>query len=191
MDLQHALRSILRGMPRLLLGGVPSERAGDDRLALHRLGVASGGGLALTSDAFRDGAEIPRRYTADGQGEPPPLRWSGVPQGAGGLALFVEDPDAPTVNPFVNWMLYGLPPRDGSTEEPHYAGALQGRNSLLKAGWAPCAPPKGDVAHRYVFQLFVLDRAPRLRPRSGRAAVLGALQGRVVGCAALIGTYQR
>jgi len=38
--------------------------------------------------------------------------------------------------------------------------AAQGKNSSLKIGWTGMAPPKGDIAHRYVFQLFALDATP-------------------------------
>lgn len=32
-ETQHVLRSLLRGMPHIVLGGVPRERAGEQRLA--------------------------------------------------------------------------------------------------------------------------------------------------------------
>ena len=34
----------------------------------------------------------------------------GVPREARALALIVEDPDAPTPNPFVHWLVTGIPP---------------------------------------------------------------------------------
>jgi len=93
-ETQHVLRSLFRGMPRLLTGGVPRERAGEERLAFRRLGVEPSGELRLTSDAFANGEPIPIRYTADGGSAEPPLRWSGAPRGALSLALVVEDPQA-------------------------------------------------------------------------------------------------
>ncbi|HYV65229.1 MAG TPA: YbhB/YbcL family Raf kinase inhibitor-like protein, partial [Myxococcales bacterium] len=71
------------------------------------------------------------------------------------------------------------------------AGAREGRTSLLKLGWVGCAPPKGDSAHRYFFQLFALNRANDLPGGIGRSALLRALSGHVLSCATLIGTYRR
>ena len=188
---QHVLRSLLRGMPYLVIGGVPKERAGEERLAYRRLCIEPSGDLRLTSGAFGHGEPIPTRYTADGGSDEPPLRWSGVPAKAQSLALIVEDPDAPTPQPFVHWLLYGIPADATSTDQAHALGAKAGKSSLLKAAWAGCAPPKGDLAHRYFFQLFVLDRHLELPPRVGRSTLLFAMGGHLLGCAILIGTYKR
>ena len=103
----------------------------------------------------------------------------------------MEDPDAPTPQPFVHWLLYGIPADATSTDQAHALGAKAGKSSLLKAAWAGCAPPKGDLAHRYFFQLFVLDRHLELPPRVGRSTLLFAMGGHLLGCAILIGTYKR
>jgi Raf kinase inhibitor-like YbhB/YbcL family protein len=188
---QHVLRSLLRGLPHLVVGGVPKERAGEERLAYRRLAIEPSGGIQLSSDAFAHGEPIPTRYTADGRSDEPPLRWSGVPPQAQSLAVIVEDPDAPTPQPFVHWLLYGIPAEATSTDQAHALGAKVGKNSLWKAAWAGCAPPKGDSAHRYFFQLFALDRYLELPPRVGRSTLLFAMGGHLLGCAVLIGTYRR
>ena len=51
--------------------------------------------LKLESSAFEAGAEIPMRYTGDGEDVSPPLAWSDLPAGTKSLALIVDDPDAP------------------------------------------------------------------------------------------------
>ncbi len=185
------MRCLIRGLPHLIVGGVPPERAGDERLASVRLGARRSEGLSLTSAAFADGGRIPARYSADGQGEAPPLRFIGAPAATKSLALMVEDPDAPTPNPFVHWLLYGITPNARTPSEALGTGAHQGRNSMLRATWASCAPPKGDTPHRYIFQLFALDRALRLAPAAGRSALLEGLRGHVLACALLTGTYSR
>jgi Raf kinase inhibitor-like YbhB/YbcL family protein len=190
-ETQHVLRSLLRGLPHLVVGGVPPERAGEERLALHVLGIEPGGELRVASDAFGHGEPIPIRYTVDGGAAEPPLKWDGVPKGAASLALVVEDPDAPTPRPFVHWLVYAIPPSAGTIDAARAAGAREGKNSLFKTGWAGCAPPKGDVAHRYFFQLFALEGALDLPAGAGRSALLRAMRGRVSACATLIGTYRR
>jgi Raf kinase inhibitor-like YbhB/YbcL family protein len=188
---QHVLRSLLRGLPHLIVGGVPPERAGEKRLAHRRLGMEPSSDVRLVSDAFAHGEPIPTRYTADGRSDELPLRWSGVPPQAQSLALLVEDPDAPTPQPFVHWLLHGIPAEATSTHQARALGAKVGRNSMFKAAWAGCAPPKGDSAHRYFFQLFVLDRHLELPPRVGRSTLLFAMGGHLLACGVLIGTYRR
>jgi Raf kinase inhibitor-like YbhB/YbcL family protein len=190
-ETQHVLRSLLRGLPHLVLGGVPAERAGEERLAFRRLGVEPSSELRLSSDAFGNGEPIPTRYTADGGSAEPPLRWSGVPPRARSLALIVEDPDAPTPLPFVHWLVYGIPPAATSVDVARATGAKEGKSSMLKTGWAGCAPSKGDIAHRYFFLLFAVDRSLDLRPDIGRSALLHAIGGHLLTCATLVGTYRR
>ena len=191
-ETQHLMRSLLRGIPHLVLGGVPPERAGEERLAHRRLGIAPGTDLLrLTSDAFANGEPIPTRYAADGGNAEPPLSWVGVPHHTRSLALVVEDPDAPTPLPFVHWLVHSILPSAGSLDAARAAGARVGKNSMFQRGWAGCAPPKGDFAHRYFFQLFALDRELTLPSRAGRSALLYALGGHLLACATLIGTYRR
>jgi Raf kinase inhibitor-like YbhB/YbcL family protein len=189
MDLQHVMRSLIRGVPRIALGGVPVERAGELRLA-HRKLSARPAGIRLESD-FSDGTEIPAAHSADGDATLPPVRWTGVPQDTRALALLVEDPDAPTPNPFVHLIVTAIPPHVTSLDAAFAAGAQVGRNSMLRPGWTGCAPPKGDHPHRYVFQLFALDDNLALRAPAGRSALLAAMRGHVIGVGLLTGTYRR
>jgi Raf kinase inhibitor-like YbhB/YbcL family protein len=190
-ETQHVLRSLLRGMPHIVLGGVPRERAGEQRLAFRRLGVQPSGDMRLTSEAFENGEPIPIRYTADGGSAEPPLRWTAVPRGARSLALMVEDPDAPTPMPRVHWLIYSIPPSAKSIDAARAGGAREGKNSRLHTRWVGCAPLEGDLAHRYFFQLFAVDRSIDLPPRAGRSALLRTMSGHVLSCATLIGTYRR
>src|SRR5574342_131997 len=66
--------------------------------------------IELKSAAFAKGAVIPKKYTGEGEDVSPPLAWSGVPAGTKELALICDDPDAPTPEPWVHWVIYKLPP---------------------------------------------------------------------------------
>ena len=66
---------------------------------------------------------------------PPPLRWEAPPSGTRSLALVVEDPDAPTPNPFVHWIVTNIPPMAGTLAQALSRGAKQGRNSMLRTGF--------------------------------------------------------
>jgi hypothetical protein len=63
----------------------------------------------LGSAAFENRQPIPARHTGDGEDASPPLAWSDPPAGTRELALVVDDPDAPTPDPWVHWVVYKIP----------------------------------------------------------------------------------
>ncbi len=63
----------------------------------------------LTSPAFAEGQPIPQKYTGEGADVSPPLSWSDLPKGAKELVLICDDPDAPTKDPWVHWVIYKIP----------------------------------------------------------------------------------
>ena len=114
--------------------------------------------ITVTSPAFGDGQPIPEEHTCRGAGVPPELAWRGVPGEARSLALVVSDPDAPS-GTFMHWVLYDLPPRDGTLAGGRPpAGAREADNSGRGKGWYPPCPPSGT--HRYVFSVYALRDRP-------------------------------
>lgn len=175
-------------------------RAGHAKLAIVNPDLQIGGvTIDLMSPAFADGARLPERFTADGPGLSPPLVWGAVPPGTVSLALLVEDPDAPALNPLVHAVVWGLPADAGRLEEgairPDGAGEVDGRdvgrNSYAAEGWLPPDPPTGHGPHDYVFQLFALSYRPELDANPGRSGLLDAIRGHVLGAGLLVGTYSR
>jgi Raf kinase inhibitor-like YbhB/YbcL family protein len=155
--------------------------------------------LQLSSSAFARGGCIPRRHTGDGEDLSPPLDWAGVPDGIREFALLVDDPDAPTSEPWVHWILYRIPATETGivegvhpkVEPPFPAGAFQGKNSWGTNGYRGPAPPKGHGLHRYIFRLFALDAALSVAPGLDKRALLKAIQGHVLAEAEMVGTYER
>ncbi len=158
--------------------------------------------MQLTSTAFAAGARIPDRYTGEGADVSPPLSWSGVPEGTKQLALICEDPDAPTPEPWVHWLVFGLPPTakglpEGVEKKRHPfepVGARQGRNSWPSGqtvGYRGPMPPPGHGTHRYVFRLYALDTELDLEPGRDKEALLRAMQGHVLAEGELMGTFSR
>ena len=194
MDLNHTWRSLVLGMPRMLRGR-PGERAGVQRLARYRLGLEHVVPLVVMSPAFARGRFIPRRYTADGLSLSPPLRWGAGPAGTRSYVVWLEDPDAPTPEPFVHWLVADLDAgRDSIPEGLPAQGAdvaVQGRNSLLRVGYAGCAPPRKDIPHRYHFQVLALDRYLELEPGFGRQELFKAVRGHVLAFGETVGIYSR
>ena len=151
--------------------------------------------IQITSVAFTDGQPILAKYTCDGQGISPPLKWSGVPANTKSFALIADDPDAPG-GVWVHWVLYDLPATTTELAEntPKSAqlpnGVKQGLNSWPHLGYgAPC-PPRGKP-HRYFFKLYALDQMLDLKPGATKKDVEVAMKGHVLAEGQLMGTCQR
>ena len=155
--------------------------------------------LTIRSSAFANQARIPKRFTGDGEDISPELLWSGVVADTKELALICDDPDAPTPQPWVHWVIYNLPatatglrehiPSTGSLSEP--AGALQGVNSWGEIGYRGPAPPHGHGVHHYHFKLYALDTALTVVAGADKKTLLAAMEGRIVAQAEWVGTFER
>ena len=155
---------------------------------------APGAPLTLESPAFRDGGTLPKRFTCDGAGKSPPLRWSGVPDEARDLALVVDDRDVP-VGAFTHWTAWKLPfEPDGSGRVPEAhvpPEMVQGSGDAGDRGWSPACPPEGDGAHTYVFTLYALDRPAELSAGASPLQVRTAVTASAVAEERLEVTYDR
>lgn len=155
--------------------------------------------LTIRSSAFADQARISKRFTGDGEDVSPELSWSGVPAGAKELALICDDPDAPTPEPWVHWLIFKIPaaatglrehiPLTGSLSEP--AGAMQGVNSWGEIGYRGPAPPRGHGVHHYHFKLYALDATLSVPAGADKKTLLAAMEGHIVAQAEWVGTYER
>ncbi len=166
-------------------------RAGDDKLASRKLRATEAmRTIQITSSAFTDGGSLPITFTADGAGVAPPITWTNIPERARSLVLIAEDPDAPFPNPFVHWLVYSLPVTTASiTSSP--PGGREGKNSMLKTGYAPASPPAGHGLHHYHFQIFALDIVLELGEGVGRNALLDAMRNHVIAWGDIVATYER
>lgn len=115
--------------------------------------------LTLESSAFDAGGDIAVLYSpCGGENVSPPLEWSKPPKKTKELALILDDPDAPTEEPFVHWTLWRLKPKTRDLDEGAVPGkAREGVNDAGRPGYAgPCPPP--GPGHRYVFTLYALSK---------------------------------
>lgn len=158
--------------------------------------------LKLTSSAFTHGEPIPKKYTGEGIDVSPPLGWSGVPDGTREFALICDDPDAPTPEPWVHWIIYHLPADLQSLPEnvapdaqvAQLAGARQGENSWTsgrRIGYRGPFPPKEHGVHHYHFRLYALDAAINAPAKADKQSLLQAMANHVLAEAVLTGTYER
>jgi len=158
--------------------------------------------ITVTSTAFAQDSRIPKRHTGEGEDLSPPLTWAGVPRDAQALVLICDDPDAPTAEPWVHWVLYNLPPSTTSLPEglpkdlklKTPEGAMQGVNSWpagQNAGYRGPMPPPRHGVHHYHFTLYALKDRVALEPGLTKSDVLRKIDGHVLATGRLTGTYSR
>jgi Raf kinase inhibitor-like YbhB/YbcL family protein len=153
--------------------------------------------ITLTSPAFKQGGQIPSKYTCEGDDISPPLAWDGVPKGTKSLVLIIDDPDAPDPKApqlvWVHWVVYNISPDTKSLpENASKAGLPQGTalglNDFKTTKYGGPCPPIGR--HRYFHKLYALDITLDLR-RASKPEIELAMKGHVLADAELIGTYQK
>jgi Raf kinase inhibitor-like YbhB/YbcL family protein len=144
--------------------------------------------IAVTSEAFNDGEQIPVKYTCEGENVSPGLDWTGVPFGASSLAVVVDDPDAPG-GTFVHWVVVNLSiGTNALIENASQVEQLeQLANGTGEAAWTgPCPPP--GPAHHYRFTVYAL---PGGIQATDTAAALETIERTAIARGTLTGTYER
>jgi Raf kinase inhibitor-like YbhB/YbcL family protein len=133
---------------------------------------------------FKEGDQIDRKHTCDGEDISPHVSWSGFMPGTKSYALVMDDPDAP-MGTFVHWVVYNIPPDAGDLKEnfPNVqvteSGITQGKNDFGKLSYGGPCPP-GHKPHRYIFHLYSTLSAPDLPSGMDRKKLLKALSGKIV-----------
>ncbi len=154
--------------------------------------------LTLRSNVFKDGGEIPSKYTCEGEDIAPPLEWQGVPEEARSLVLIVDDPDAPDPKApkmtWVHWVLYNIPTStpglpEGATSIDIPSGVEEGLNDWKKPGYGGPCPPIGR--HRYFHKLYALDTVLSGLKNPTKAEIEAAMKGHIIAKTELVGTYQK
>lgn len=148
--------------------------------------------VEISSPAFEPGSAVPKKFTGEGQDVSPPLTWRGLPEGTKEIALICDDPDAPTPEPWVHWVIYRIPAdvigfREGSTQ----GGVLEGINDFGTPGYGGPFPPKGHGVHHYHFKIYALDTELDVDAGLTKAQLLKAMEGHILDEGELVGTYER
>ena len=150
--------------------------------------------MKLLSDSFSADSKIPMKFSCEGEGISPSLKWEDVPIETRSFALIVDDPDAPN-RTFVHWVLYDLPMQtrnlpEGVPREPMLEGrGIQGKNDIGQLGYTPPCPPSG--IHRYFFKLYALDAPLGLDFGATKQDVEAAMENHILASAQLVGRYQK
>ncbi len=144
--------------------------------------------MSFGSQDFKNGGEIPIKFTCDGENAIPPMNIDRTPGDAKSLAVIIEDLDT---NPkgFTHWILYNIDP---SRQNIEYAKtpeeADSGRNDFGNIGYGGPCPPQSEP-HTYHFKIYALDTKLEIAGNATRAELENALEGHVVAQGQFKGTY--
>jgi len=154
--------------------------------------------FTIRSSAFDHHANIPKKYTCEGEDLSPHLEWFALPEGSKSLVLIVDDPDAPDPKApkmtYVHWLLYNIPTTSNGLMEAVASqdlplGTKEGKNDWNKTGYGGPCPPIGE--HRYFFKLYALDSVLPDLNYPNKAALEKAMMGKIMAEAQLMGTYKK
>lgn len=109
--------------------------------------------MKLISNSFKEGEEIPIKYSCQSENINPPLAWTDVNNKTKSFALIVDDPDAP-VGLWKHWLIKDISKNVRSIQENSTIGKEITNSFGKKTYGGPC-PPNGR--HRYFFKLYALD----------------------------------
>lgn len=186
-------------MPANPLGvALRNKRVGRDKLVWARPDLQAPENFSLSSPAFSDGAAIPEQYLGRlfGHNTSPAISWTAPPAGTAELVLIVEDADSPFGSPNTHGLAAGIDPAldgipaDGLTGAGSVSGLRLGKAGP-RPGWFGPMPIRSHGPHRYVFQIFALDRKLDLPASFKLGDALAAMKGHVTGRAALDGICEK
>jgi Raf kinase inhibitor-like YbhB/YbcL family protein len=156
--------------------------------------------ITVSSSAFDHHGMVPLAYTAYGDNTVPSISWSDLPAGTQQLALVMDDPIAPTPQPFVHWVAYNIPAdaqglpeglsRDAEVNISGLEGMINGVNGLRQTGYFGPRPPKDGKLHAYHFRIYALDSELNLPAGLNKAELLEAIDGHVLATGMLMGHYE-
>ena len=162
--------------------------------------------ITVSSSAFDHHGMVPEDNSAYGANQSIDLSWDNLPSGTEQLVLIMDDPKVVELGmmeePFVHWVAYNIPasasglPADltkdaGVTGIDELDGMVNGVNGLRRPGYFGPRPPANGQLHAYHFRIYALDSELDLPEGLGKADLLTAIDGHVLGTGMLMGHYER
>ena len=141
--------------------------------------------MAISAD-FKNGSDIPVRYTCRGANTAPELTFTNVPAKAKTLLLIVDDPDAP-YGVWTHWTIWNIPAALKTLKRSALPkGVTEGRGSSGKIGYdGPCPPAR----HRYYFRLYALDGSIDAKAEASSSELMKKAKGHILAEAQLMGYF--
>ena len=176
-------------------GGAPPAGAGQG--GAPRGGGRGGPGLTLTSTAWPDGGEVPQKHAGGAMGISPALTWTNVPAGTVEFVLIMNDPEPVTprgsaTGDILHWLVAKIPAT--TTSLPEGAGSAGGQLPAGARQIRTYAGPGAGAAgpqHHYTLTLYALSAPLELAENADRAAVMAAMEGKVLARGIFGGRYKQ
>ena len=152
--------------------------------------------LHIESSAFEQNGFMPPKYTGRGEDISPELTITGISPDAKSIAIIMDDHDVPVVGILNHWVIWNIPVQNVIPENiPHGAvvdslgGAVQGVGYGKHGYRGPKPPSFIKKAHRYQFQVYVLDCMLEIDSGSGKTELLKNMDGHILQYGSLIGKF--
>ena len=166
----------------------PNPKAGD----YVKITPKRTGNFILSSSAMKNGEELPREFTGDGEGATLPLAWKGAPEGTKSYAL-VMDHLARGDEMKVYWVIWDIPGEVQSL--PKNAKGVGRLGSTWKRGETYVTPHSaGGGTKTYTVTMYALSDVPKIDPEKTdvtRDALLTAIKDLILDSAEFKVNYTR
>ncbi len=144
--------------------------------------------FSLMSPALSNNEPIQSMYTCRGQNIRLPLSIHRQPSATKSFAIIMSDPDAVNGD-WTHWTVWNIDPSTENIDEKSLpAGAIEGLTSFGKSGYSGPCPPAGTGIHRYVFEIYALDKLLDLPANADRNQLIAATAGHIIEEARLTGS---
>lgn len=112
----------------------------------------------IASPVIKAGGYFPNDYTCQGRNISPPLIFTGIPDNAESIALWLEDSDARPVS-WIHWFVFNIPPVTAAVKEGVIPqGGTEGLANGNSFGYeGPCQKYFKGI-HHYVFTAVALRK---------------------------------
>ena len=137
--------------------------------------------FSITSEDFKEGEEIPKKFGYKFENKQPSIIADNVPQNASTIALIMDDPDAVAAvgKVWVHWLQY--------FDFPSENLIIEGKTDFGEIGYGGPAPPNGR--HTYIFKGYALDIKLDLKEGYSKQDLQDAMEGHIIAETQLTGTF--
>jgi len=135
----------------------------------------------ITSEDFKEGEEIPKKFGYKFENKQPHIEIHNVPENTMTIALIMDDPDAMEAvgKVWVHWLQF--------FDFPSKNLIIEGKTDFDEIGYGGPAPPNGR--HTYIFKAYALDTTPELKKGYSKQELEDAMKGNIIAEAKLTGTF--
>ena len=137
--------------------------------------------FSITSEDFKEGEEIPKKFGYKFENKQPHIEIHNVPENTMTIALIMDDPDAMAAvgKIWVHWLQF--------FDFPSKNLIIEGKTDFDEIGYGGPAPPNGR--HSYIFKAYALDTTPELKKGYSKQELEDAMKGHIIAEAKLTGTF--